>query len=459
MKHNKLFLLVIALLLGVMVLSACGGNPEEAAESPATEAEEQMESPTEAPMEEPTESPTEAPMEEPTEAPTEAPMEEPTEAPTEEAAAETTAKLVIWADDKRIPVLETLVDDFAASAGVEVVLEQVQLQDMLEQTRVAIPAGEGPDIFITAHDQIGQYVEGGLISPIDLGDKAADIAPNALDAFNYNSQLYALPYATENVALIRNVDLVPEPVTTWDEMLAVTKALIDDGTIENTTVIPSDYAIIGLHNAFGGYLFGQDADGNYLPDDVGLDSPGFIASGEWLQKAVADGYISSTKDYATANALFAEGGIPFILNGPWALGEYRDAGINFSVDPLPSGPEGPGAPFLGAQGFVVNAQSENQLLAQTFLTELVATDAVMADFQAQDPRIPAWLPTLAVLDDADLAAFGVAGEAAQPMPNIPAMGSVWGSWGDANQLVMNGEDVTATYTNAAEQIRAAIAGG
>ena len=64
------------------------------------------------------------------------------------------------------------------------------------------------------------------------------------------------------------------------------------------------------------------------------------------------------------------------------------------VDPMPDGADGPGAPFLGAQGFVINAQSDNQLLAQTFLTELVATDEIMADFQAQDPRIPAWIPTL-----------------------------------------------------------------
>jgi maltose/maltodextrin transport system substrate-binding protein/arabinogalactan oligomer/maltooligosaccharide transport system substrate-binding protein len=445
MRNNKLFLLLIALLIGAMLFSACGGGGEDA------------EAPAEAPaQEEAAEEPVE---EEAAEEPVEEAAEEPVEEEAEEAPAETVATLTIWADDKRIPVLETLVDDFAELAGVEIVLEQVQIQDMLEQTRVAIPAGEGPDIFITAHDQIGQYVEGGLITPIDLGDKVDNIAPNALQAFNYNSELYALPYATENVGLIRNVDLVPDPVATLEEMLEVGGPLMEEGAIQSVTVLPSEYATHGFHTAFGGYLFGLDADGNYLPDDIGLDSPGFIAWGEWLQQAVNDGYIPTTLDYATANALFAEGGMPFIANGPWALGEYRDAGVNFSVDPMPNGPDGDGAPFLGAQGFVVNAQSENQLLAQTFLTELVATDEVMADFQAQDPRIPAWLPTLELIDDADLAAFGIAGENAQPMPSIPQMGSVWGSWKDGLQLVMNGEDVTETFTNSANQIRDAIAGG
>ncbi len=59
----------------------------------------------------------------------------------------------------------------------------------------------------------------------------------------------------------------------------------------------------------------------------------------------------------------------------------------------------------------------------------------------------------------DLAAFGVAGETAQPTPNIPQMGTVWGSWQDALQLILNGEDVTDSLTNGATQIRDAIAGG
>ncbi|MFN2135750.1 MAG: extracellular solute-binding protein [Candidatus Promineifilaceae bacterium] len=465
MKSNKFFLIVVVLLLGALVLSACGGTQpaeqaaDQAAEAvdQAAEAVDEAAAEVEEAMEEPTAEPTEEMMEEPTAETMEEPTAEP-EMAEESAPAETSATLTIWAHEKAIPVLETLVDDFAETAGVEVVLEQVQIQDMLEQTRVAIPAGEGPDIFVTAHDQIGQLVEGGLVAPLDLGAKADDITPVALQAFNYNSQLYALPFMTENVALYRNVDLVPEPVETWDEFIEVGSQLVADGTVENITVIPSQYASHGMHTAFGGYLFGQDADGNYLPDDVGLDSPGFIAFGDWLQQAADDGYISTTIDYATANALFAEGKIPFILNGPWSLGEYEEAGINFAVDPVPAGPAGPGAPFLGAQGFLVNAQGDNVLLAQTFLTELVATDEVMDQLFELDPRIPAWIPTLEKVDNPYLAAFGVAGENAQPMPAIPQMGAVWGSWQDGLQLILNDEPVEETLTNAANQIREAIAG-
>ena len=454
MKNRKLYALLIVLLMGILVLAACGGS-EEPTPEPAAPAEEEA-----APAEEeaaPAEEEAAPAEEEAAPAEEEAPAEEPAE---EEAPAETTATLVIWADEKRIPVLETLVDEFAATAGVEVVLEQVGGGDMLEQTRIAIPAGEGPDLFITAHDQIGQYIEGGLIAPVDLGAKTDNILPSALEAFTYNSELYALPYASENVALFRNADLVPEPVETWDELMEVGAALMEEGTVESAMIFPNtNYHIYALHTAYGGYIFGQDADGNFIAEEVGLDSPGFIASGEAIQQWVNDGLVPATADEQSGNALFEEGKLAFQINGPWKLPDYSAAGVNFVVDPIPAGDAGPGAPFLGSQGFVVNAQSENQLLAQTFLTELVATDEIMAAFQEQDPRIPAWLPTLDAMDDENLAAFGVITPYASPMPNIPQMGAVWSAWGDSVQLIMNGEDVTETLTNGADQIRDLIAEG
>jgi maltose-binding protein MalE len=467
MKNKKWYVLVMMLLLSALVLSACGGDTddamqqaEQAVEQAATAVEEAVPGAAETAeaMAAEAETAVEEAVEEVEAAATEiAPT---VEAAVEEAApAETTATLRIWADENRIPVLESLKEQVAETIGVELILEQVALGDMAEQVRIAIPAGEGPDIFIAPHDQIGSYIDGGLISPIDLGAKADSFVSSSLTAFTYNSELYGMPYASENVAFFRNADLVPEPVETFDDMVAVCKELMDAGTIENCTVFPNtNYHIYALHTAFGGYIFGQDADGNYLPDDVGLDSEGFIASGDFIQQLVEEGMVPSTADGATADALFSEGKIPFVINGPWALNAYREAGVNYVVDPIPAGPAGPGAPFLGVQGFVVNALSEQQLLAQTFLTELVASDEIMQAIQEQDPRIPAWQTTLDAVDDEDLAGFGAISPYASPMPNIPQMGAVWGSWGDAVQVIMNGEQTAEeALTNGATQIREAIA--
>ncbi len=84
MKLNKVSLLVIALLLGALVLSACGGQAQQAVEEVAptvAAAVEEAAAPTEEPMPEPTEEPMPEPTEEPMPEPTEEPMPEPTEEP------------------------------------------------------------------------------------------------------------------------------------------------------------------------------------------------------------------------------------------------------------------------------------------------------------------------------------------------------------------------------------------
>src|SRR5262245_54936889 len=123
--------------------------------------------------------------------------------------------LVVWADGERAPLLTESGGRFEEEFGIPVEVQQYGLGDAGDQLLIAGPVGEGPDILITAHDSIGQFVANGAIVPIDMGDLAEDFYPNALNLFTYQGQLWGVPYATENIALIRNVDLVPEAPATW----------------------------------------------------------------------------------------------------------------------------------------------------------------------------------------------------------------------------------------------------
>jgi hypothetical protein len=113
---------------------------------------------------------------------------------------------------------------------------------------------------------------------------------------------------------------------------------------------------------------------------------------------------------------------------------------------------------MGVQGFMINAFSENVLLANAFLTEFVATEETMLKFYEVDPRVPAYTPALEKMDDPDLIKIAEAGANAQPMPAIPEMGKVWGDWGNALTFILNGEKTPEeAYTFAQEAIETAIA--
>jgi maltose-binding protein MalE/ABC-type xylose transport system substrate-binding protein len=375
-------------------------------------------------------------------------------------------QLRIWADDTREPALKSVEAAFEEEYGVDLVIELVGFGDIRGLITTAGPAGEGPDIIVGAHDWLGELVSSGILAPIDLGEKTADFAPAAIQAFSYDGELYGLPNATENLAMFINTDLVPECPATWTEVYDISAEL---GAANTGDVDTDQYGFVRMEGdpfhffpiqtAFGGYIFGRDADGNYDPTDVGVGSEGSIAAAEWLETMVAEGLQPPAVDWETMHAFFETGKSAMTLTGPWALTRIQDSGVPYEICPIPDETTN-GVPFLGAQGFMVSAFSEDPLLAQIFLTEFVATPEVMQAFYDVDPRTPAFLPVLNALDDANVQAFGIAGEDALPMPAIPEMASVWEAWGNAVVLIHQGGDTAVNaFTNAQEQILTAIAGG
>lgn len=136
------------------------------------------------------------------------------------------------------------------------------------------------------------------------------------------------------------------------------------------------------------------------------------------------------------------------------MGRIRESGVPYAIANFPGG----GFPFAGTQGFFINVQSDNVLLAQAFLNEFVATEETMLKLYEVGQRPPAYLPALAKVDDPDLVAMAEAGENANMMPAIPAMGSVWGNWNDSVVLARDGkQDAETAMTEGATKIRNLIA--
>jgi maltose-binding protein MalE len=159
-------------------------------------------------------------------------------------------------------------------------------------------------------------------------------------------------------------------------------------------------------------------------------------------KSLADeGLIPENVDWEASHVMFETGRMPFIMTGPWALNRFQDAGVPYAIAEFPAVEAGgePGYPFLGVQGLIINANSDQLLLAQAFATEKIATEDSMRRIFEAEARPSAWASVFALADDADTKAFNAAGVAAQPMPSIPAMGFVWDAWVNSGTLTLTGE--------------------
>ncbi|MFF1528105.1 extracellular solute-binding protein [Cellulomonas sp. NPDC058312] len=382
-------------------------------------------------------------------------------APAADAAA---GELVIWSDAERAEAIKNAAADFEADTGATVTVVQKNFEDLRADFLAQVPTGEGPDITVGANDWLGEFVESGVVDTISLGARADDFDQVTVDAFTYDGQLYALPYAQESVALIQNVALVgSEPPATFDEMIQMAT---DAGFAERPFVLYTNgaegdmYTSYAFQTSFGAPVFEQDADGSYTTQ-VGMGGEAGLAYARWIQAngSAGTGYFTDTVDYDIGNELFASGQSPFIVQGPWTIPTFQDAGVEVAVNPIPSAGGETAAPFVGVQGFYLSAQSSNALLANEFLANYVATDEAQQALYEADPRIPA-LTAVAqdVADDPIIAGFLASAQNGVPLPNIPEMGAVWDYWNAAQIALITGQDPDATWTSAIGSIESTIGG-
>ncbi len=393
-------------LATVVLLAACGGGDDTAEETPA-----------------------DAP-----------PTEDVAEEEAEPAAGGT---LTIWVDENREPAVAAAAETFTEETGVEVELVQKNFEDIRADFLAQVPTGEGPDLTVGAHDWLGSFIVNGVVDSVDLGATADEFEDVAIEAFTYDGQLYGLPYALESVGLVRNTELASDPVpATFDEMITDAR---ETGTplpfVINTNGTTGDgYTYYAFQTSFGAPVFVQNDDGSYT-NEVGMGGDEGHAFAEWLGEngMAGTGLFSTDWTYDIANQEFADGNAPYTVAGPWAIGEYVDAGIDVAVDPIPSAGGETAAPFVGVQGFYVSAQTENALVAADFLTNYVATPEAMRALHDADPRIPAMsVVAQDVAEDPIVAGFLEAAQNGAPMPSIPEMGDVWEHWNAAQAAIISG---------------------
>jgi arabinogalactan oligomer/maltooligosaccharide transport system substrate-binding protein len=375
-----------------------------------------------------------------------------------EATEDAATTLTVWVDSERVDALKGAADAYSDKTGVTVDLVGKDNNTIKDDFIQQAPTGRGPDVVMGAHDWLGELSTNGVVAPIELGDTADAYAPVALQASTYEGTTYLLPYAVENIAVLRNADLIAEPATSFDDMIAkgqaaglATPFVVEQGAEGNP------YHLYPFQTAFGAPVFGTDAEGNYDPADLQLGNPGGFEFATWLGTQGAAGNFNTDIDGQIAKDKFLAGEAAFWLTGPWNVGSAVDAGINVAIDTVPSPTGEPASPFAGVKGFFISSESGNKVAANDFLVNYIGTEDVqLALFEAGNvlPALTAAADTAAA--DPIVAGFQTVGAEAVPMPAIPAMGSVWAFWGVAEAAIINGADPAATWQKLVDDVTAAI---
>ncbi len=343
---------------------------------------------------------------------------------------------VLWHDRESAEqqLLSDVVEEFNDQYEPTIELEQVA--DIDDQTRTKIPAGEGPEGFEWAHDWAGTYWEEGLLSDqadelrVDMETFSGD-APNAIE---WNGNVVGLPHSAETTSLIYNAEMVDEPPETYDELEAIMEEYHDpeNGTYGFTMPLEA-YFVSGYAHAFGGYYYDEEEDSLGVANEETVEGLEFIIDQLYP-------YMPSDPAYDTQVSTFSTGNAPFMINGPWALGNL---GIDYGVAGQPAPEGGEPEPFTGISNiYFASAMDDDEERAAAFrsFAEWFVSHAGVQKRQADELG---YIPVHTALADGEATSDDVSGfmtdlERGRAMPQGPKMDAVWAPFEEEFEEALNG---------------------
>lgn len=277
-------------------------------------------------------------------------------APAATAAPGEPVEVVLWhayrADEKA--ALEKVVATYNASQKeVQVRAQAVPYDPFVDKVTITVPRGQGPDLFIFAHNMVGNWVEKGVLEPISgrvPPEVLKSFVPEAVKALVYRKNIYGLPLALKSLVLFYNKQLLDAVPATMEELIAKVKPL------QTKTRQGFVYEAGGLYfhapwiHAFGGAIF-DDAHKPAFGTPEQLKALEFVRGLHFTEKVLPKG----VQGFALTD-MFKRGDAITVLNGPWFRAEIAD-GLDYGVATIPSVGGQPAKPLLGVESVFISKTS------------------------------------------------------------------------------------------------------
>lgn len=280
--------------------------------------------------------------------------------------------LVVWFTVKGAPGLRRVAEAFTRDTGVAVVVETPD--EGPAKFQQAASAGKGPDIYVYAHDRIGEWTAAGLLHAVTPSAQLrADIDPLAWQGFTLRGRTWGYPYAVEAVTLVYNKALVPRAPASFDEVFALDDQLASQGRRAILWDYTNAYFSWPLLAAGGGYAFKPRPDGTWDVRDTGVATAGAQAGARLIERLLREGRMPVGSGYPEMEAALAQGRVAMMVNGPWSWVNLQRLGIDFGVARLPALANRPAVPFVGIKGLMVNRATRQRELAVSFIEDYLLT--------------------------------------------------------------------------------------
>ncbi|GAG57277.1 unnamed protein product, partial [marine sediment metagenome] len=271
---------------------------------------------------------------------------------------------------------------------------------------------------------------------------------SAVKAGSYKGNQYTLPISAEAVAMAYNKSLMGDrPIpTTSDELVELMKEFKDNGLYGiSFPIVP--FTVSGFVHAFGGYFWDDDL-------GLGINSEGTIEAMEWILEKFKP-YMTEDASWDPQVVLFPEEKAPLAINGPWMLGGWTDAGIDYGLALLPkiSEIDKDPIPYTGVKSIYMTSSCENKEAAFAFMVWATTNKDRILNRAIQLGYIPVLkeiLEVQEVKDNPKLSVFSQEVALGKPMASGPEMVAVWGPMQSALDAMWSGVKTVEEALNEAQ---------
>ena len=337
-------------------------------------------------------------------------------------------EIVLWHAyrDAEEGALQEAAKAFELESGHQVELVAIPFGAFASKLETAIPRGNGPDLFIASHDQLGKWTGMGLVQAV--AEVAPEHTPASVEAMRWEGQIWGRPLAYKSLLLFYDPTKISAAPRTTDEMLELARKHTGDGSYGLAYQASEPYFHAPWVHAFGGAAYDENG-------EVHLDAKPHVDALTFAARLALEEKVVPQQPTAQLIAqLYSDGNAAMVISGPWFL-----AGLDreIAAAPLPIVSETglPARPYLTVEGVFLAAQAQHAVPAGA-LAEFLSGRSGAQIRQATARQAVTWQGL--DVDDPLLAALAEQARTAVPMPADPGVANVFEAQARALRKVLRG---------------------
>ena len=311
-----------------------------------------------------------------------------------QASAEDLRVAVYTSSEPHLKLLNQLADKFKAShPDVNVRFETIPVADYTQKLSFQVAGGKAPDVAWMMEDAAPAFIEANILMDLTPVLQAfpeydvADFTDPAMALWRKGDQVYGVPFSTSPFLIYYNKAMFDKAGLEDPKQLAEkgewTMAKFQDVSKQLVAANPGKYAfefkdgegyasrmthaLLPPIRAYGGDLW---EDGQ-----CGLESPGAAQAVQQIHDMV---FKDKTIVPPGTQGDFFSGSSAMTVNQISRASKMAEAGFDWGVAPLPTGPNGEEGPVIGQAGFVVFNSSPNKELAAELVAQMTNKEGVAA---------------------------------------------------------------------------------